>query len=247
MSKLILIATPIGNIEDISIRAMRSVFEIDIVLAEDTRQFGKLKGILKEKYSKLFEELNITENRKQRIFSYREQNHSRVVNAIKDRLREDLTVGLFTDAGMPGISDPGYQLIHDVLDSGFEIDVIPGPTAVSSALVLSGLPTDRYSFLGFLPRKDIKAKKLINEFLNDDTTVVIFESPFRIIKTVGLILDLNNSEEREDNRNIQVAAVNDITKKFQAVYRGTPETVLNELKNIKVQGEWVICLRNNNY
>lgn len=234
MPKLILCATPLGNIEDISIRGLRTIFESDYVYAEDTRSFFKLKSILKERFATFITQLGINENTRQHVDSYREENHKKATPEIIKILKEHDVV-LVSDAGIPAISDPGFRLIEEVYKAGFEVDVIPGGTAVDSALVLSGLPTDKFTFLGFLPREKGKIKKIIEASFNDYvSSLVIYESPYRVLKTLEII--------KEINPDLKVAAVNDITKKFQKVVRGDINEVISRLKKLKIVGEWVIVI-----
>lgn len=228
MNKLTLIGTSIGNYEDISIRAMQNLALADIVLAEDTRVFGKLKSLMLERNPE------VKFNQTQKVVSYREQNHSVQIKNVIDYLCANLNIVLISDAGMPTISDPGFNLVDDLLKNGFEIDVIPGPTAVESALAVSGLPTDKFIYLGFLPRKPPKIKKLLDQAVTLNMTIVIYESPFRVRKILEL-LQLNYS-------NVRIAACNDLTKKFQKVYRGSISEVLQNLPS-KLKGEWTLVLR----
>jgi 16S rRNA (cytidine1402-2'-O)-methyltransferase len=136
---------------------------------------------------------------------------------------------------MPTISDPGFKLVEALLSKNYEIDVIPGPTAVESALALSGLPTDKFSFIGFLPRERSKIKKLLDSSFQIQNSIIYYESPFRVIKTLEIISEI--SEE------IEVAACNDLTKKFQKVYRGKVKDVIEQLKSEKkVIGEWTVVI-----
>jgi 16S rRNA (cytidine1402-2'-O)-methyltransferase len=234
--KLIIVPTPLGNIEDVSIRVLRILFESRIFAAEDTRTLGKLKMLLKERYPEVLEKLGISLQSDVINISYREQNHEKAATQILNYLGEGNDVVLTTDAGMPGISDPGYRLVREVIENGFELDVIPGPSAVINALVLSGLPTDNFTFLGFLPRKRGRIKKLIENVQIDQTSVVIFESPFRVVKTLEIIRD-------EIGGNIEVAACAELTKKFQRVERGLIDDVIKTISSKKVKGEWTIVLR----
>lgn len=235
MNKLLILGTPLGNLEDVSLRSLRYIFESNVILAEDTRVFTSFKGLLKQRYSEVLETLKIDKDKKQQIISYREQNHDRVVPQILNLLKEELVISMVSDAGMPAISDPGFRLIREVLNNGFEVDVIPGPTSVDSALVLSGLPTDKFVFLGFLPRKSGKIKKLLEEYIDKEITIVVLESPFRVIKLLQEI-STNFGE------NIEVAACNDITKKFQKTLRGNITEVIQELNRISVKGEWSLVI-----
>jgi 16S rRNA (cytidine1402-2'-O)-methyltransferase len=240
--KLQIVGTSLGNIEDISIRALRFIFESDVILAEDTRVFTKMKSILLDKQKPTLEALGINFSKHQLIWSYRDQNHSKVSeNIINEIKNSDKIVSLFSDSGMPGISDPGWLLIDDCLKNGAEIDVIPGPTAVINALLLSGFSTDRFSFLGFISRKPGKAMKIINQYLNSENTVIIYESPFRVLKTLELVQ--KNSTEIETSSKLCVSVSFEMTKKFQNTFRGEIGEVIEELKKSKVKGEAVICLR----
>lgn len=234
---LTLIATPLGNIEDISLRQLKAIFSMDVILAEDTRTFIKLRNILAERFPEILISLELDIEHKPELLSYREQNHAQVLSQILKLLKEEKNIGLVTDAGMPTISDPGQRLVEEVLKQGIEVDVIPGATAIETALSISGLPTDKFIFLGFLPREKGKIQKLISSYLESESSIIYYESPFRVLKTLEIIV--------ETSENIQVAACNDLTKKFQKVTRGDIKSVISELKTQKIQGEWVIVLHAN--
>jgi len=231
-NKLTLIGLPLGNIEDISIRQMKALFQSDVILAEDTRNYLKIKSILKERMIEILEILEINTEARPELISYREQNHHEVLGRILTLIKDGKNVSLISDAGMPTISDPGFRLVEAVINAGFEVDCIPGPTAIETALAISGLPTDKFTFLGFLPREKGKITKLLTD--NCKLTTIIYESPYRIIKTLEIINEIMPEA--------RIAACNDLTKKFQKVIRGSVEEVLNQLKQIKVQGEWVIVI-----
>jgi 16S rRNA (cytidine1402-2'-O)-methyltransferase len=235
MNKLIVLGLPIGNIEDVTLRMVKALFSSDIILAEDTRNYLKIKSILKERFAKILIEIGANPDARPELISYRDQIHDKVTPKILQMIQEGKSVALISDAGMPAISDPGFRLIEDMIRKGIEVDVIPGPTAVETALVISGLPTDRFVFLGFLPRDRSKIRKLIGRFIHLDVTLIAYESPFRLIKTLRLI--------QEIYPNCYVAACNDLTKKFQKVIRGTPQETLEQLSSQKIQGEWVVVLR----
>lgn len=150
MSKLYLVGTSIGNLEDVSIRSLKAIFESKYILAEDTRVFSRYKGLLKERHGDIISSLGVNQELEQKIYSYRDQNHSKVINQILQVLKKDNDIFLLSDSGMPGISDPGWKLIDKVIQNGYEVDTIPGPTALVSALLLSGLSTDRFTFLEIL-------------------------------------------------------------------------------------------------
>jgi len=234
MSKLTLVGLPLGNIEDISLRAIKVLFSSDIILAEDTRNYLKVKSIIKERYTSLLNILNINIEARPELISYREQNHDKMIPKIIKLLKDGKQLSFMSDAGMPSISDPGFRLVYEVIKESFEVDVIPGPTALETALVISGLPTDKFSFLGFLPRQESKIKKLIISFKELDITLIFYESPFRIIKTLNSI-DKNFPGMR-------IVLCNDLTKKFQRIFRGKSSDLIKELSMITLKGEWVIVL-----
>ncbi len=243
MNKLAIVGTPIGNIEDITIRAIKTIFEADVVLAEDTRVFRKLQAIIKVRFEKIFDELHINANKNQEVRSYRDQNHSAIMPWIVSKIGQEAKVILVSDSGMPAISDPGFKLIRDLINLGQEIEVIPGPTAVSSALLLSGLATDRYIFLGFMPRKTGKITELVGKYLNSEVTIIIYESPFRVEKTLRAVAEYCNKNNLD---NIVVSLSNDITKLYEKTYRGKINQVLYQIQKLKLRGEWVMCIRNVN-
>jgi 16S rRNA (cytidine1402-2'-O)-methyltransferase len=233
--KLILIGTSLGNLEDTSFRALRHLFEAKIILAEDTRVLGKYKALLKQKFEIVFDALQITLNSDQKIISYRDQNHERILPQVIQFLESGENVYLVSDSGMPAISDPGYKLVRDCLDSSFEVDVIPGPTAFASSLVISGFPTDKFSFLGFLPRKRGKLVSTLGLYLELGSPVIIYESPFRIIKTLEII--------QNEFENVDVVVARELTKKFQQMYRGEVSYVIEKLKEQKLRGEFVLIIQ----
>lgn len=242
--KLTLISIPIGNIEDITIRALRAIFSFGLILAEDTRNYIKLRNILAERFEPILIQLNLNPRHQPELISYREQNHDFVIQKLFDpenfnfktdnktnKDDSEKTIGFMSDAGIPAISDPGYKLVKEFIDRGFNIEILPGPTAVESALVISGLPTDKFTFIGFLPRQQSKIKSVIQN--NIQNTIIFYESPYRLIRTLEIISELGD---------FQVAACNDLTKKFEKVIRGDIKTVILELEKIKVQGEWTVVL-----
>jgi len=232
---LSLVGVPLGNIEDISIRQLKALLSSDCILAEDTRNFLKIRSVLKDKLPEILKTLNLTTENRPQLISYREQNHERVIKEIIELLRQEKSIIYISDAGMPSISDPGYKLVSEIVELGYEIDVIPGATAVDTALVISGLPTDRFTFLGFLPRTPSKFIKQINIFIDTESTLIFYESPFRLIKALELI-DKNYPEAN-------VVICNDLTKKFQKVVRGKAKEILDEIKDKAIKGEWVVLLR----
>lgn len=231
MSKLILVGLPLGNIEDISLRVLYSLFNAPYIAAEDTRNYLKIKSIVKERYSNIFPDINF-EN-KPELISYREQNHQNSAKRIVQIIKDGTDVYLMSDAGMPAISDPGYRLVEECIKHDIEIDVLPSATAVDTALVLSGLPTDKFCFLGFLPRQESKIIKALES--SKEFTTIFYESPYRVKKTLEII------SEKYPEAN--VALCNDLTKKFQKIIRGPIYKSIEELSRINIKGEWVIVIK----
>lgn len=231
MAKLILVGLPLGNVEDISFRVLNSLFGADCIAAEDTRNYLKIKSIVKERYSNIFTDIDF--EKRPELISYREQNHTNASKRIIERLLQGIDVYLMSDAGMPGISDPGYRLVEECIKKGFEIDVLPSATAVDTSLVLSGLPTDKFCFIGFLPRQESKIIRTLESA--KDFTTIYYESPYRLKKSLEIIAKIYPEA--------RVALCNDLTKKFQRVIRGTPSECIRELNLIEIKGEWAIVIR----
>jgi len=181
--ELFVIASPIGNLSDFSKRAIDTLKKVDVCLCEDTR---KTRNLL-EKYNLFLPEL----------ISFYQENEEEKIPKIISLLKEGKQVALISNAGMPLISDPGYRLVRAVILKGISFTVIPGPSAVTTALVVSGLPTDKFLFLGFLPKKTSKRKKILNSALelgnNICASEVVYESPFRIVSTLELLAELNDN------------------------------------------------------
>lgn len=216
---LFIISTPIGNLKDITYRATETLSRVDFILAEDTR-----RTLI------LLNNFNI----KKQIISYRDQNHKRVITYILKLLKEGKNLALVTDSGTPLISDPGYKLVRDVLEGKIQVISIPGPSAVNEALILSGLPTDKFTFLGFLPKKSGKRQSTLKEFGTKENSLIIYESPFRIIKLLEEILKVLG------NRNVAICL--EMTKMFETIYRGNVEELLVELKDKSIKGEVTVVV-----
>jgi len=218
--KLYIVATPIGNLEDITLRALRILKEVDFVLCEDTRT----TKVLLDKYEI-----------KTPTISYFQHSGLAKVNQIIDLLKHDKNLALVSDAGTPGISDPGNKLIEMVLKELPEVKIepIPGASAVISALSISGLPTDKFVFYGFLPHKKGK-ETILKEIINNKFTSVFYESTHRIIKTLSKLKDLG--------LNKHVVVCRELTKKFETVYRGRISEVLAELEKGVSKGEFVVVI-----
>jgi 16S rRNA (cytidine1402-2'-O)-methyltransferase len=216
---LYLVATPIGNLEDITLRALRVLRECDVVAAEDTRHSGRLLkhfGISKP------------------LLSYFQFNEARRSEEIIGRLRRGEKVALVTDAGSPGISDPGERVVKAAIAAGFRVESVPGPSALVAALTASGLPTDEFHFIGFLPHKSGQRRNKLESLKSFDGTLVLYESPYRIEK---LLVEL--SEVFPDR---QVVLARELTKKFEEFLRGKPAELLAIAKKRSLKGEFVVMM-----
>ena len=220
MARLYIIPTPIGNLEDITYRAVRILREVDLVLAEDTRT---TKHLL-DHYG-----IGAT------IESHHKFNEHKKAGGLAQRIREnDQNAALVSDAGTPGISDPGYLLVTHCLAQGVEIETLPGATAFLPALVNSGLPCDRFVFEGFLPHKKGRKKKL--EFLSgEDRTIVLYESPYRLVKTLQQLSQYLGQERR-------ASVSRELTKMYEENVRGTLAELIQHFETGKVKGEIVIIV-----
>jgi 16S rRNA (cytidine1402-2'-O)-methyltransferase len=218
-STLYLVATPIGNLEDITLRALRVLKECDVVAAEDTRRSGQLLrhfGIARPLLS---------------CFHFNEARRS---EEIIERLRRGEKVALVTDAGSPGISDPGERVVRAVLAAGFRVESVPGPCALVAALTASGLPTDEVHFIGFLPHKSGQRRNRLESLKTTPGTLVFYESPYRIGKLLGEINDV--FPER------QVVLARELTKKFEEYLRGKPAELLEVARKRSLKGEFVVLI-----
>jgi len=219
MSKLYLIPTPIGNLKDITFRAVEVLSSIDLILAEDTRHAGNL-----------LKHYNI----KSQLQSHHMFNEHKAVESICSKILSGMTIALITDAGTPGISDPGFLLVRTCIEKGITVETLPGPTALIPALVNSGLPADRFCFEGFLPPKKGRNKKLTA--LGDETrTMIFYESPYRLVKTLGDMAEYL-SPERE------ASVSRELTKVFEENIRGTLSYLSDYYKNKPPKGEIVIVV-----
>ena len=217
--KLYLCATPIGNLQDITLRVLEMLRQADLVAAEDTRRTRQL-----------FSAYDIHTP----LLSYREQNRETAGARIIKRLEEGGTVALVSDAGTPGISDPGQHLVALCVERGIPIEALPGPNAAIAALVISGLPTDRFCFEGFLPRKTGARRKALEALARDERTLLFHESPARVVDTLGDILDVLGDR--------RMALARELTKKFETVLRGTVSSVRSRMAAGEVKGEIVLVV-----
>ena len=216
---LFLIATPIGNLEDITLRAVRILKEVDLILAEDTR-----------KTKRLLDHYRI-DNRMQ---SYHAHNEHKITGKIISILRSGTRIGLVTDAGTPGISDPGYLLVNECLKNQIPFECLPGPAAFLPALIKSGLPNDRFIFEGFLPHK--KGRKTRLSSLRDETrTMIFYESPHRLIKCLEELNEVFGPERK-------ASVSREMTKKFEETFNGTLAEIISYYGSGTVKGEFVIVV-----
>ena len=224
MGRLYIVATPIGNLEDISPRALRVFSESDVLVCEDTR-----------KTRKIFSHFDIS--RPSTVFSYHEHNEEHAGKRILGLLEAEQTVALCSDGGYPGISDPGYRIIRDAIAAGHDIEVIPGPSSVPVALLLSGLPTSSYTFKGFPPRKSGPRKRFLEAERDAPHTLIILESPYRVVK---LLLD---ALEVLGDR--QAAVCIELTKKFERSHRGPTSELIRDLEGKTLKGEVTVVIAGN--
>lgn len=215
--KLFIVASPIGNMGDITLRALEVLKDVSYILSEDTRETQKL--------------LNYFEIQKTQI-SYRDQNHVQVLAKILDLMESGNDLAILSDRGTPLISDPGYKLVREVIGKGYEVVSIPGPSSVIASLVISGLPTDKFCFLGFLPRTESQRVKIIQKYGELDSTLIFFESPYRILKLL--------EEVKKTLGNREVCVVKELTKLHEEIYRFN----LSDLDKAKIdlRGEFVVLV-----
>jgi 16S rRNA (cytidine1402-2'-O)-methyltransferase len=225
VSKLYIIATPIGNLEDITLRAIRVLGEVHALACEDTRHTRIL-----------FEKHGIASPKT--ILSYREQNESQAGARILGFLKGGLSVGICSDAGYPGISDAGYRIISQALAGGFSVEVIPGAGAIEPALLSSGLPTSSFTFKGFPPRKPGVRRRYLAQEKDQPHTLVFYESPFRVYKLLVDALSVLGDR--------RAAVCVELTKQFERVHRGSLGELAEKFKDVKVRGEITVVIAGNN-
>jgi len=221
LGSIFVIATPIGNSEDITIRALRTLEEVDAIACEDTRITSKLCNIHKI-------------NCKGKLISYHEHNSQKMIPVLIQKIKSGINLGIVTDAGTPLISDPGYKLIQAALDENIIVKSVPGPSAITAAISVSGISSDQFMFLGFLPRKPVMRKRKILSISHIDSSVVIFESANRINKLLkDLYLLLGNRK---------ISVMREITKFYEENIRGNISEVIEQCKNKTLKGEIVVLI-----
>jgi 16S rRNA (cytidine1402-2'-O)-methyltransferase len=222
MGKLLLIPTPIGNLEDITLRALRMLKEADLILAEDTRT----SSILLYHYD-IHKPLQ----------SFHKFNEHRTVESLVEKLSSGQTIALISDAGTPSISDPGFLIVRECLKKGIEVECLPGPTALIPALVNSGLPSERFCFEGFLPMKKGRKTRL-QSLAVEERTMIFYESPFKLLRTLEDLADVCGHER-------QASISRELSKKFEENKAGSLATLIAHFKSHTPKGEFVIIVAGN--
>lgn len=219
MSKLYIVPTPIGNLKDLSFRVLEVLQEADRIACEDTRVTSKL--------------LNRYEIRKP-LLSYREHNEMGVSEEILDKVESGETIALVSDAGMPGISDPGSVLVRKAIERGIEVNVLPGPSALINALVSSGLDTSRFTFIGFLDKARKKKRDELLKYRDREETLILYEAPHRILDTLEAVQEVFGERK--------ISLSRELTKLYEEHQRGTVQEVLESYKDRTPKGEFVLVV-----
>ncbi len=217
---LYIVSTPIGNMGDISERALDCLRSVDAIACEDTRHSGRFLSHLAIK---------------QRLISYHDFNAASKSAYLTDLLEHGSDIALISDAGTPGVSDPAYRFVKEATDRGFTVQPVPGPSALLAAIVVSGLPLDRFVFEGFLPPKGAKRIKRLEELSTEIRTIVFYESPHKILSLVESIRDIFEDRELSVSR--------ELTKLHEETVRGSATEVLNQISGKKPRGEYVVVVR----
>ncbi|NLP16202.1 MAG: 16S rRNA (cytidine(1402)-2'-O)-methyltransferase [Clostridiales bacterium] len=217
--KLYLCATPIGNLEDITFRVVKTLKEVDLIAAEDTRHSRKL--------------LNHYEI-KTPMTSYHEHNKVDKARYLVKKLLEGKSIALITDAGTPAISDPGEELVKQAYEAGIEVTSLPGPCALITGLTLSGLSTRRFSFEAFLPHDKRERERILKELINDTRTLILYEAPHRLLRTIKALY------EALGNRNITI--IKELTKTHETIWRTSLKEAVREYEAIEPKGEYVLII-----
>ena len=219
MAKLYIVPTPIGNLDDITLRAVNVLRDVDFILAEDTRTT-----------SFLLKHLGI----EKKLYSHHKFNEHATVKMVAESIAAGRNAALVSDAGTPGISDPGFLLVRTCVEAGIEVETLPGATALIPALVQSGFPCDRFCFEGFLPQKKGRAKQL-QSLAAEERTMIFYESPYRVVKCLEQFVETFGAER-------PVSVSRELTKKFEQTVRGTVAEVLEHFRTTEPKGEFVIVL-----
>lgn len=218
MTKLYVVPTPIGNLKDITLRGIEVLKNVNYIICEDTRRTKILLDYYKISNKRL-------------ISYYAPKEEERIPYILK--ILEKENIALVVDSGMPGISDPGYKLIKKTIENGIHLEVLPGPSAFLTALIGSGLPTDKFLFLGFLPKKGLE--NFLKKYLELDCTIIFYESPKRLLKVINIIEKIN--------QNMQVVIAKEISKIYEEYIRGNLKDIKEILKNRILKGEVTVIIR----
>ncbi len=217
---LYIIATPIGNLKDITLRALETLENVEYLLCEDTRNTGLMLA-------------NLAIKNKPKLISFYDEVEEQKIPEVMKLLDDGKGVGLVTDAGTPIVSDPGYKLVKKCQKLGYKITSIPGPSAVINALVLSGIASGRFSFLGFLPKKSGERKKVLEKYKVFDGAKIVYESPFRLVKLIEEIKVIYGDDT-------EVSVCREMTKKFEEIMTGKASEIFDKIKLKNIKGEIVV-------
>ncbi len=220
MGKLYIVPTPIGNLEDITLRAIRTLKEVDIILAEDTRTSGKLMSHY---------EIDTP------LQSHHMHNEHKMVPKLVDRIQAGADMALISDAGTPSVSDPGFLLVRSCLEANIEVECLPGPTAFIPALVVSGLPSERFVFEGFLPPKKGRQTRLI-QMADQPRTMILYESPHKLLKTLSQLEEYLGSDR-------EISVSRELTKMHEETLRGTISEIISHFESNDPRGEFVLVIK----
>ena len=219
MGRLVIIPTPIGNLEDITLRSIRMLKECQVIYAEDTRVTKRLLNHLEIQ---------------NHVIAFHAHNEHRILDKCIESIKDKEITGLVSDAGTPGISDPGYLLIRKCIEEGIEVECLPGPTAIIPALVASGFPSERFHFEGFLPHKKGRETRLKN-IMELDCTLIYYESPHRILKTLSQMLKIFDSDRK-------ACVVREISKIYETYHHGSLSSLIDYFTENKPKGEIVLLV-----
>ena len=236
MGVLYLVSTPIGNREDITLRAIRVLFSVDLIACEDTRKTRNLLEFYEANYKELLPKSLIDKKNYKNLISFYEENEEKRIPFLLDLLKSGKTVGLVSSSGTPTLSDPGFKLVRECLGQNIKVESIPGPSSILAALTTSGLPTDKFFFLGFLPKKQGKRlrwlKNLAKTYQYISFTTVFFESPYRLTKTLNDLKDVFGD--------IEIVISRELTKIYEEIRKDKISNLLNHFQNTKPKGEFVL-------
>lgn len=216
---LYLVATPIGNLEDVTFRAVRILREVDFVICEDTRRSGTL-----------LKHLDV----KKPLRSFHDHSSKAKLDSLIQELKRGARAAFITDAGTPLISDPGFTLVREAIGAGIQVEGIPGSSALVNALIISGLPTHSFTFVGYLPQKEKARCRALEDLAGETRTLIFYESPHRILRALKNMLEILGDREASVSR--------EMTKKFEETLRGGLSEILGQLEKRKILGEWAIII-----